>query len=411
MSWPLVKMSETYLGLYDGPHGTPRPSDKGRVFLGIGNITDDGHLDLSNARRIADDQFAQWTKRVTPQPRDIVFTYEATLNRYAIVPDGFDGCLGRRVALIRPNPDVADYRFLFYSFFSREWRETIERNRLSGATVDRVPLTLFPNFPIRLPSLPTQRRIAEILSTYDDLIENNTRRIAILEDMARRLFEAWFLADAKAGRWVDLETLSEGKTGIQTGPFGSQLHKQDYSDDGVPVVMPKNMADLKIREEGIARIPSELAATMPRHILRDGDIVYGRRGDIGRRAFVTHREDGWFCGTGCLRIRPDKSKISPRYLFDALGLPETDGAIKGRAHGATMPNLSAGLMKSVPVFLPEKDVQERYAGLVDPLFELAASLEACTTNLRATRDLLLPKLICGEIEVRTAEEELEAAAA
>lgn len=76
-----------------------------------------------------------------------------------------------------------------------------------------------------------------------------------------------------------------------------------------------------------------------------------------------------------------------------------------------MPNLSAGLMKSVPVFLPEKDVQERYAGLVDPLFELAASLEACTTNLRATRDLLLPKLICGEIEVRTAEEELEAAAA
>lgn len=289
---------------------------------------------------------------------------------------------------------------------------TLNLGSQSGAAaVPGVNRNHLHGLPVHVPDFATQRRIADILSTYDDLIENNTRRIAILEDMARRLFEAWFLADAKAGLWVDLETLSEGKTGIQTGPFGSQLHKQDYSDDGVPVVMPKNMADLKIREEGIARIPSELAATMPRHILRDGDIVYGRRGDIGRRAFVTHREDGWFCGTGCLRIRPDKSKISPRYLFDALGLPETDGAIKGRAHGATMPNLSAGLMKSVPVFLPEKDVQERYAGLVDPLFELAASLEACTNNLRATRDLLLPKLISGEIEVRTAEEELEAAAA
>ncbi len=306
--------------------------------------------------------------------------------------------------------DKLDYRFLYYVFLL-QGRIGAFSGLFTGATIKHLPKDKLAQIQVPVPPLPTQRRIADILSAYDDLIENNTRRITILEDMARRLFEAWFLADAKAGRWVDLETLCEGKTGIQTGPFGSQLHKQDYSDDGVPVVMPKNMADLKIREAGIARIPPELAATMPRHILRDGDIVYGRRGDIGRRAFVTHREDGWFCGTGCLRIRPDKGKISPRYLFDALGLPETDGAIKGRAHGATMPNLSAGLMKSVPVFLPEKDVQERYAGLVDPLFELAASLEACTTNLRASRDLLLPKLISGEIEVRTAEEELEAAAA
>lgn len=303
-----------------------------------------------------------------------------------------------------------DYRFLFYVFL-HQGRTGAFAGLFTGATIKHLPKDKLAQIRVPVPPLQTQRRIADILSAYDDLIENNTRRIAILEDLARRLFEEWFLADAKAGRWVDLENLCEGKTGIQTGPFGSQLHKQDYSDDGVPVVMPKNMADLKIREEGIARIPTELAATMPRHILRDGDIVYGRRGDIGRRAFVTHREDGWFCGTGCLRIRPDKGKISPRYLFDALGLPETDGAIKGRAHGATMPNLSAGLMKSVPVFLPEKDVQERYAVLVDPLFELAASLETCTINLRTTRDLLLPKLISGEIEVRAADEALEAAAA
>lgn len=281
----------------------------------------------------------------------------------------------------------------------------------AGHGTSRIQTDRLLGLSVRVPSPSMQTRISNILSAYDDLIENNTRRIAILEDMARRLFEEWFLAEAKAGCWVDLETLCEGKAGIQTGPFGSQLHKEDYSDEGVPVVMPKNMADMKIREEGIARIPTELAAAMPRHILRDGDVVYGRRGDIGRRAFVTHREDGWFCGTGCLRIRPDRSKISPRYLFDALGVPKTDGAIKGRAHGATMPNLSAGLMKSVPVFLPEKIVQERYAGLVDPLFDMAASLETCNTTLRTTRDLLLPKLISGEIEVRAAEEKLEAAAA
>jgi type I restriction enzyme S subunit len=308
--------------------------------------------------------------------------------------------------IVRGKPGKADDRFIKHWLNAQDIKAFV-----TGAAQPKLSQGNLKQIPIRLPAFCMQRRIADILSAYDDLIENSTRRIAILEDIARRMFEEWFFKDAKTGRWVELETLCEDKGGIQTGPFGSQLHKYDYSDDGVPVVMPKNMADLKIREEGIARIKIELANTMPRHILRNGDIVYGRRGDIGRRAFVTHREDGWFCGTGCLKIRPDESKISPRYLFDALGLPETDAAIKGRAHGATMPNLSAGLMKSVPVFLPTMEVQARYAGLVDPLFDLAASLEATNSNLRTTRDLLLPKLISGEIEVRVAENVLETAAA
>lgn len=349
----------------------------------------------------------------TARRGDVVFTQRGTLGQVALIPQtsSFDRyVISQSQMKLTSDPLKADAAFVYYCFCDPKIRSDFV-GLASSSGVPHVNLATLREYSIPLPPLPTQRRIADILSAYDDLIENNTRRIAILEHMARRLFEEWFLADAKAGRWADLETLCEGKTGIQTGPFGSQLHKADYSDEGVPVVMPKNMADKKIREEGIARIPSELAATLPRHILRDGDIVYGRRGDIGRRAFVTHREDGWFCGTGCLRIRPDKSKVSPRYLFDALGLPETDGAIKGRAHGATMPNLSAGLMKSVPVFLPAKDVQERYACLVDPLFDLAASLEASTINLRGTRDLLLPKLISGEIEVRTAEEYLGTSAA
>lgn len=349
----------------------------------------------------------------TARRGDVVFTQRGTLGQVALIPQtsNFDRyVISQSQMKLTVDPLKADAAFIYYSFCDPKIRSDFV-GLASSSGVPHVNLATLREYSVPVPPPPTQRRIADILSAYDDLIENNRRRIAILEDMARRLFEEWFLADAKAGRWVDLETLCEGKIGIQTGPFGSQLHKEDYSDEGVPVVMPKNMADLKIREEGIARIPTELAVTMPRHILRAGDIVYGRRGDIGRRAFVTQREDGWFCGTGCLRLRPDTGKISPRYLFDALGLPETDGAIKGRAHGATMPNLSAGLMKSVPVFVPAKDVQERYAALVDPLFELAASLEVGTINLRTTRDLLLPKLISGEIEVRAAEEALEAAAA
>jgi type I restriction enzyme S subunit len=90
---------------------------------------------------------------------------------------------------------------------------------------------------------------------------------------------------------------------IQTGPFGSQLHESDYIPAGVPVVMPKNIVDGRVSKEDIAQISDENAKRLGRHVLLAGDIVYGRRGDIGRRALITEREDGWFCGTGCLTAR------------------------------------------------------------------------------------------------------------
>ena len=96
------------LGIYDGPHATPTESDEGPIFLGIKNITNDGRIDLTEVRHVSEEDFPKWTRRVTPLPGDVVFTYEATLHRYAVVPEGFRGCLGRRVALLRPDPELAD---------------------------------------------------------------------------------------------------------------------------------------------------------------------------------------------------------------------------------------------------------------------------------------------------------------
>ncbi|MDQ1255208.1 MAG: type restriction enzyme subunit, partial [Euryarchaeota archaeon] len=115
-SWKKVPIKDLYLGLYDGPHATPKPSSSGPVFLGIKNVTEDGRLDLSQIRNISEDEFPKWTKRVLPAAGDIVFSYEATLNLYAMIPKGFQGCLGRRLALIRPDTKVVDPKFLYYSF-------------------------------------------------------------------------------------------------------------------------------------------------------------------------------------------------------------------------------------------------------------------------------------------------------
>ena len=163
LDWKTVPIKELYEGLYDGPHATPKLSDSGPVFLGIKNVTDDGRLDLAEIRHIAEDDYAAWTRRVEPHPGDLVFTYEATLNRYALIPNGFRGCLGRRMALIRTDPRRVDVRFLLYYFFTEEWRAVIRKNMLTGATVDRIPLTSFPDFPVKAPQLSVQQRIADVL--------------------------------------------------------------------------------------------------------------------------------------------------------------------------------------------------------------------------------------------------------
>src|SRR5579885_693443 len=98
---------------------------------------------------------------------------------------------------------------------------------------------------------------------------------------------------------------------IQTGPFGSQLHQSDYVSQGVPVVMPKDIIDGRVSDKEIARISEEDANRLSRHRLQSGDIVYGRRGDIGRQALITERESGWLCGTGCLRISLGNTVIDP----------------------------------------------------------------------------------------------------
>lgn len=321
--------------------------------------------------------------------------------------------------------DRFDPRFVYYVL-----RTKVDelKARAAGAATPIINKSAFSEVALEAPHLHVQQRIGSLLGAYDDLIEVNRRRVAVLEEMARGLFEEWFVRFRFPGyEGVQIEELPGGpsptgwrvsplaelcdpKCGIQTGPFGSQLHQEDYTEEGVPVTMPKNLLGLRIVEEGIARIPPVLANSLARHILREGDIVYGRRGDIGRRAFVSKRQAGWFCGTGCLRLRPDAGRVAPRYLFDALGTPMTEGAIKGRATGATMPNLSAGVMKDIPVITPPLDVQVTYTAQVNPMMDLVDTLVQTNSGLAASRDLLLPRLISGQLSVEAAERELEEAA-
>mgnify|MGYP000044193695 CR=1 FL=1 len=181
--WDNCPIKKVIAGLYDGPHATPLPADSGPIFLGIKNITNSGRLDLKSIRCIAENDYPRWTKRVTPQAGDIVFSYEATLNRYALIPKGFRGCLGRRLALIRPKQTERTGYFLFLTFFEDRWRATIEKNKLSGATVDRIPLAKFPEFPILVPT-------KQLLAAFDDYVSPLYLQMELIEKMNFQLAQA-----------------------------------------------------------------------------------------------------------------------------------------------------------------------------------------------------------------------------
>ncbi|MCB5272988.1 hypothetical protein BJG92_00500 [Arthrobacter sp. SO5] len=180
----------------------------------------------------------------------------------------------------------------------------------------------------------------------------------------------------------------EGGGGIQTGPFGSQLHASDYVLSGVPSVMPQNIGDNIIREEGIARIQESDAQRLSKYRMRKGDIVYSRRGDVEKRALVRDANEGWLCGTGCLRVRLGDSSIhNPAFLSFLLGTEESRDWIVRHAVGATMPNLNTSILSAVPLAVPEPAVQRAIAevlGALDDKIAVNTRLTASTAELATT---------------------------
>ncbi len=164
--------------------------------------------------------------------------------------------------------------------------------------------------------------------------------------------------------------LGDISANIQTGPFGSQLHQYDYSETGTPVVMPKDLIGGKISEQSIARVSQDHVQRLNRHIIQKGDILYSRRGDVGRCAFATEHEKGWLCGTGCLRVTTEELIANSKFIFYQLQQPEVVGWVEKHAVGATMLNLNTTILSSIPLLLPSMETQRRIADILSAYDDL-----------------------------------------
>lgn len=182
--WGYQSIRQAVGSVFDGPHATPPESVDGGIFLGIKNLTGTA-LDLTEIRHIADADWAQWTKRVTPRDGDIVFSYEATLGFFALIPPGVRCCLGRRLALVRPHEADGTPHFWHHQFTAPPFQQLLEKHTIQGATVNRIALKSFPDLMVLVPSIELRRRFDGIAAPIWSRIHENqaqTRALVGLRD-------------------------------------------------------------------------------------------------------------------------------------------------------------------------------------------------------------------------------------
>jgi type I restriction enzyme S subunit len=425
-NWPRVPIGSV-AEIFDGPHATPRTVDAGPIFLGIGALQN-GRINLGETRHVTAEDFKLWTRRVRPQQDDVVFSYETRIGQAAIIPGRFECCLGRRMALVRTKRHRLHPKFFLYAYLSPEFQEVLRSRTIPGATVDRIALKEFPNFLIPLPPMVEQEVIAAILAAIDDKIDLNRRMNETLEAMARAIFRDWFVdfgpTRAKMeGRppylAADLWSLFPDRLNEAGKPDGwAACDLGSIANLNPPERLPQgteapylDMAALPVRGSWPDKPIIRKAGSGAR--FKNGDTLLARITpclENGKSAFVSRLEEqaiAWG-STEFIVIRP-RSPFPPHYgyllarddAFRAYAIQSMTGT-SGRQR------VQPEALRAFPVTRPGDQVLRSFGNMVADFFGRIAVNEVEAETLAATRDLLLPKLMSGELRVREAEKIAEA---
>jgi type I restriction enzyme S subunit len=335
---------------------------------------------------------------------------EGLLGSAAKIPEGRIYLHNQRLGLVSAQrSDRLDLNFAYHLFNSKLVRQQI-RASASGTKVRHTSPARIGEVRVKLPPLSMQTRIADILSAYDDLIENNARRIAILEDMARRLFEEWFvqLRRPGGGPSPQFRTATIAETFETVGGGTPSKAEPSYWDNGTinwytPTDLTRsgsvflNRSRDRISDPGLRKSGAQLFPAR--------SIMMTSRATLGVFAINTSEAT---TNQGFITSLPNDD-VPLFWLFHWLKANSV--RFEAIASGATFKEVTKGNFRKLEIDVPDRESAHAFEALVAPGMEIILTLQRQSANLRTARDFLLPKLISGEVEVGAAEEALEAVAA
>ena len=286
-----------------------------------------------------------------------------------------------------------DFQFLYYYFFSPEWRGTVRENTITGATVDRLSIAAFPNFEIALPPLPMQRRIATILSDYDSAIDNARRQIALLEEAAMRLYREWFVVNANP-KWEKKRIVD---VCVKIGAGGTPNRRQEkyWLNGTIAWIKTKELQDCWLFDSEEKITPAGLDGSSAK-IYPENTVVMAIYASptLGRLGIF---DKPMCCNQAALCLVADESQVSWEWLYCQLF--ELRDEFNRIARGAGQQNISGEVVKETVVRIPDIHAMSEFTNAARPLFSQCRILGRKIGNLTEARDRLLPKLMSGEIEV------------
>lgn len=264
-----------------------------------------------------------------------------------------------------------DPKYVAY-FFQTEQFFMQKKKYANGVKVIDIKAVDLAKISIPIPSLSEQQHIVSILDTFTSSISNLKQQIE--ERRKQYEYERDLLLDLEGKEGVEMKKLGEITTTIKVGPFGSLLHKSDYIKGGIPLVNPIHMNNGYIIKDESFSVSPELAAKLCNYFLKTNDIVFARRGEIGRCAIVTEKENNYICGTGSLIVR-FKERINSKYMLFLFQTPLCKNYLEKSAIGGSMLNINCDIVGKMVNPIPSFQEQSRIVSILDTFEQSIANLE------------------------------------
>jgi len=326
---------------------------------------------------------------------DLLFAWAASLGTY--IWNGGEAWLNQHIFKVLPKENVSKM-YLYYALTSII-KELYSKSHGSGMV--HVTKGKFEETEIPLPPLPTQQaivtRIETLFAELDKAVQHLRTAQQQLKTYRQAVLNHWLNNDD--GKWETVK-LGEVAEKIQIGPFGTQLHKSDYINGGIPLINPMHISNNKIQPDKSFSVSEEKYKELSNYYLQKDDVILGRRGEMGRCAVVSENEDGMLCGTGSLYIRGG-SAFCADYLCKLLSSQKIIMYFENASSGTTMSNLNRGIIENCEIPLPPLSEQQRIVKEIESRLSQATASETYIENAlqqaEALRQSILKKAFSGEL--------------
>jgi type I restriction enzyme, S subunit len=400
---PLTEVTKL---ITDGKHGDCKnEGNSGYYFLSSKDLRG-GKLHYDKPRQINFKEFSETHRRTNLEAGDILLTNTgASIGRVGIAqndPRITQTTFQKSVSVIKADRSKIDNRYLYYFLLNNS---ELLISLGNGAAQPNLLLGDIRKIEVRVPEISVQQRISEILSNYDYLIENNSRRISILEDLAQTLYREWFVSF----RFPGYENCQFKDSPLGQIPWGWEVKKlAEIAKINPESITKKNAPDyiryVDIKSvntgsiEGIKVMDFDNAPSRARRKVQNGDVIWATvRPNRKQYSFISKPQENTIVSTGFAVLRAEK--VSPEYLYYAVTTDDFATYLVNHATGSAYPAVNSSVFENADILCPSPKLLEKFDALVSNCISESQVLKSKNTNLKKQRDMLLPKLISGNIGI------------